>query len=86
MSQLNYRQIETALARRVPFTGNSCHAVIVPGYRDDIVSYEVYSYRTLVAQYNTQATGEVGFWVSGERYSQTTSRLQNIIKRAWGIN
>ena len=86
MAKLNYTQVERAIAERVPFTGNSCHAIIAPGYRDDIVSYEVYSYRTLIAQFNTQANGEIGFWVSGEKYSQTTTRLQNIIKRAWGVN
>ena len=75
MSKLNYKQIETALKNRVPFTGNSCHAYI------DGEQYRVISYSTLVA---TSENGVV--WVTPNKYSQTTSKLQNIIKRAWGVN
>lgn len=75
MSKLNYTQIETALKNRVPFTGNSCHAYL------DGEQYRVISYSTLVA------TSENGVgWVTPQKYSQTTSKLQNIIKRAWGVN
>lgn len=74
MSQLNYRQIEGALARREEFKGNSCHA-----YWDG-TQYRVISYSTLVA------TSENGVgWVTPQKYSVTTSKLQNIIRRAWGV-
>lgn len=74
MSQLNYTQIEKALLERVPFKGSSCHAYF------DGDQYRVVSYSTLIA------TSERGvYWVNPTKYSVTTSRLQNIIRKAWGI-
>ena len=75
MSQLNYKQIELAIAGRVPFKGNSCHAYF------DGEQYRVISYSTLIA---TSEGGVV--WVNPQRYSVTTSKLQNIIKRVWEVN
>lgn len=77
MSQLNYRQIETALKNCVPFKGNSCHATfsISDGY------YRVYSYGTLIARIMPYTRAH--YQLNSRKYSQTTSRLQNIVKRAW---
>lgn len=44
--------------------------------------YSIYSYTTLIATYDRQ-TYEVVF--NERKYSVTTSRLQNIIRREWGL-
>lgn len=75
MSYSNYRQIENALIARDNFDGNSASAKWVGS------EYRVISYSTLIARIGSG--GEV--WISPVRYSRTTSRLQNIVKRAWGI-
>jgi len=77
MSYSNYSEIEIALSNRREFTGNSAYAVI----RGD--EYLVYSYSTLIAKSNRVANALV--WVNPKKYSNTTSRLQNIVKRAWGV-
>jgi hypothetical protein len=82
MSQLNYRQIETALARREEFKGNSCHAVWLGD------SYAVYSYKTRIFTVEGSYAGKPGrgeLELDTRKYSVTTSRLQNIIRRVWGI-
>jgi hypothetical protein len=82
MSQLNYRQIETALARREEFKGNSCHAV----WEGDV--YSVYSYSTRIFTVEGAYAGKPGTGtaeLNTQKYSQTTSKLQNIIRRVYGI-
>lgn len=76
MRNANYRQIPALLSNRVPFTGNSSSARI-----DGQGNYHVYSYETLIATWH--ATGVT--WLDARKYSTTTSRLQNIIKRAWDL-
>lgn len=76
MKQANYREIEQLLADRAPFKGNSLSA-----YTDNFGNYQVYSYTTLIA--NTKADGST--WVDPRKYSVTTSRAQNLIKKAWSI-
>jgi len=73
----NYKQIAVALETLQPFTGNSLKGVQLGD------TYRVISYSTQIAEYNT-TTGEK--WVSPTRYSVTTSRQQNLIRRAWGVN
>lgn len=77
MSYSNYRQIEDAIREGKPFEGNSARGVFstLDGY------YRVYSYNTLIARIMpyTMAQGEL----NTRRYSNTTSRLQNIVRRAW---
>lgn len=75
MSYSNYRQIETAIRERREFTGNSAYATLQAGV------YCVYSYQTLIASCEVDS-GEVFY--NPRKYSNTTSRLQNIVKRAWG--
>ena len=73
----NYNTIATRLENRQNFTGNSLR-----GFWDG-ETYKVWSYNTLIA---TLESGGGPRWVSPERYSNTTSRAQNLIKRAWGLN
>ena len=76
----NYRTIETKLANRLPFTGNSLTGFWAP--LDGEQTYQVWSYTTLIA---TIRDGGGPRWVSPIKYSNTTSRHQNLIKRAWGL-
>jgi hypothetical protein len=76
----NYKTIETKLANRQPFTGNSLRGYWIPLEGEQ--TYCVYSYNTLIA---TIKDGGGPRWVSTTKYSNTTTRQQNLIKRAWGI-
>lgn len=73
----NYSQIERALITLTPFTGNSSRGVWEGNGSDR--EYCVYSYSTLIATYNTFGRATM----KARKYSQTTSRLQNIIRKAW---
>ena len=75
MAQANYKQIEKAIIARENFRGNSCFGMWVGG------DYKIASYNTLIAE--IKADGELYF--NDRKYSVTTSKLQNIIRRAWGI-
>ena len=74
MITANYRTMPALIATRTPFKHGSCHAYL------DGDQYRVISYSTLVAT----AQGD-NLWLSDRKYSMTTSRLQNIIKRAWAL-
>jgi TRAP-type C4-dicarboxylate transport system substrate-binding protein len=74
--QDNYKTIQQKLRNREPFKGNSLTA-----YWEGQV-YKVVSYSTLIAE-----IGNMGnILISDRKYSVTTSKHQNIIRRAWGIN
>ena len=77
MSYSNYSQVESAIANCREFRGNSCHATFSnsDGY------YRVYSYGTLIARIMPYTRAH--YQLNSRKYSQTTSRLQNIVKRAW---
>ena len=75
MPYANYRQIEKALSGLQEFTGNSARASW-----DSEGFYTVYSYTTPIAKANARTGGVV---LNARKYSITTSRLQNIIWRAW---
>ena len=77
--KLNYEQVEQAIRNRENFEGNSCFGQWVGD------TYLVTSYWTTIAKIVPSPAGEVE-WVSDEKYSNTTSRLQNIVRRAWGLN
>ena len=72
----NYKTIERKLRNREPFKGNSMWARV----EDD--TYTVYSYSTKIAWHNTQF---LTHFISSDKYSVTTSRHQNLIRRAWAI-
>lgn len=75
MSYANYRDIERAIRSLEGFTGNSAR-----GAWDSEGIYTVFSYTTPIAKANARTGGMV---VNLRQYSKTTSRLQNIIHRAW---
>jgi hypothetical protein len=68
--------METAIREGKNFTGNSAKGEfsILDGY------YRVYSYGTLIAWYKPYT--RAGYSLNSQKYSNTTSRLQNIIRRA----
>jgi len=71
----NYRTIATKLANREAFRGNSLKAYWIGEV------YKVISYNTQIAE-----VGNMGnILLNKNKYSVTTSRHQNLIKRAWGI-
>lgn len=72
----NYKTIETKLKNYQPFTGNSLTAILEGD------EYSVYSYSTKIARCSL---GVMWHEVSPVKYSQTTTRQQNLIKRAWGL-
>ena len=63
------------IATRTPFTHGSHSA-----YLDTDGTYRVFSYSTEIA---TAKGDEITF--NDRKYSMTTSRLQNIIRKAWAI-
>ena len=75
----NYKEIETKLDRLEPFTGNSMKA------KWHSLTYAVYSYDTIIATYTRSETDPYQqlFWVTDEKYSVTTSRHINLVKRVW---
>lgn len=72
----NYKTIESKLSTLTPFTGNSLTARY-----DSAGNYLVFSYATLIAGVSNSGLREL----NRSKYSVTTSRHQNLIKRAWGI-
>lgn len=72
-AQANYREIEKYLERFKPFKGNSAYAIFKDPY------YIVYSYKTEILKYDTEDRKVVYF--DDKKYSSTTSRLQNLIKK-----
>ena len=77
MSYTNYRQMENKVLAREEFNGNSASA----GWGSNGV-YWVYSYGTPIATFDSN---RLEYWVSDSYYSNTTSRLQNLVRRAWGL-
>jgi len=77
MAQPNYRQVERLLLDLQPFR----HAHSMRAERT-AEAYEVFSYSTLIATY-TFASGE--WWINPNKYSVTTSKQQNIIRRVAGV-
>lgn len=74
----NYKTIEERVSSCSSFNGNSLRGYWVKDSQDNW-EYQIYSYNTLIA------TNGASKWVSPVKYSQTTSRQQNLIKRAWGL-
>jgi hypothetical protein len=75
MSKETYRTMPNKIAQLIPFEGNSAR-----GFWDGD-TFKIYSYNTLIAS----ADGINTQYLNAENYSTTTSRLQNLIKRAWKV-
>lgn len=73
MATPNYKQIETLLAEKAEFKHGYSMSAEMQGEQ-----YVVFSYSTAIAKYNFN-TGE--WWINLQKYSVTTSKQQNIIKR-----
>ena len=71
----NYKTIETKLANFEAFRGNSLNGF----WFGDV--YKVFSYTTLIGEIGSSGNK----LVSENKYSVTTTRHQNLIKKAWGI-
>lgn len=69
----NYRTIEQKLNTLTPFKGNSMWGDWHEG------KFIVFSYRTAIG-YSTLT----GFAISDDKYSTTTSRHQNLLRKVWG--
>lgn len=80
MSYANYTNISLAVAFCLPFAGNSASGEFESDDENGGGVYRVYSYGTLIAWKNDR---EGSFWISPTRYSKTTSRIQNIVRREW---
>jgi hypothetical protein len=70
-----YKTIPNKIAQLLPFEGNSTRGIW------NGKTYEVYSYRTLIATADGSAQ-----WLDAHKYSVTTSKLQNIIRVAWKLS
>jgi hypothetical protein len=80
----NYKTIETKLSTLTPFTGNSLTAIADKTWGS--ISYKVYSYSTLIAEKSWNGNeGEWDSYLNKTKFSVTTSRHQNLIRKAWGI-
>lgn len=77
MKRATYRDIPQLVQNRESFIHSSCSGMF---WKDG--DYYVMSYDTLIL--TVSAGGCVRFFDRGY-YSQTTSRLQNIIKRAYNL-
>lgn len=71
-----YATIPALLATKTPFKHGSCHAFISSSNAYVVVSYDT----------------EIGAWLASgtkvmndKKFSVTTSRLQNLIRKAWNI-
>ena len=75
----NYKQIEELLALKREFTHqHSMRAEIVTDDNFEPLFYLVYSYRTLIAQFEFSS----GLWsLNRNKYSVTTSKQQSILRR-----
>lgn len=73
MGTPNYKQIETLIADKIEFK----HGYSMSAQRT-AYSYRIYSYTTCIARYDFES-GE--WWIDDKRYSVTTSKQQNIVRR-----
>ena len=78
----NYKAIENKLANFQDFEGNS-----MSGSRHAGI-YSVWSYGTLIADYKfgTLDDGEPRIKFNATKFSTTTSRHQNLIRKVWNIS
>jgi hypothetical protein len=82
--QDNYKTIERKLKELESFNGNTLTARVEKTW--GTFSYKVYSYNTLIAEkYWDGMEGEWFTRLNDTKYSVTTSKHQNIIRRAWGL-
>ena len=76
--KLNYKQIPEAIRNFETFKGNSVEGL------DNIETYKVWSYNTLIFKYN-KVDNEVEYF-DNSYYSTTTSKIQNILIDIFNLN
>ena len=82
--QDNYKTIERKLKDLEAFNGNTLTARVEQTWGSFI--YKVYSYNTLIAEKSWDGSeGEWHTYLNATKYSVTTSKHQNISRRAWGV-
>jgi hypothetical protein len=87
MRNSNYTEVADALYHRESFLHGSCHGTRREGFTSTVTGnvipsvYEVWSYSTLILTYDLDAGRVVYF--DNRYYSQTTSRLQSMIRAAF---
>lgn len=67
------------LKHRIPFNAGNLTAI------DNAGSYEVYSYQTVIAWCPSFGATAEDSTVTDTKYSVTTSKHANIVRRAWGL-
>lgn len=86
MTIATYATIPDLIATLTPFKHGSCHALWETSEIRGVRTFKVYSYSTLIATLKTDENGvEIERGFNPQKYSMTTSRLQNIIRKAWGF-
>jgi hypothetical protein len=85
MITANYRTMPALIQSLTAFKHGSCHAYWEYESDDSQQVYVVYSYGTRIAVAQRQPNGQLIASMDTQKYSTTTSRLQNIIKRAWAL-
>jgi hypothetical protein len=84
MITATYKTMPALLESLTPFKHGSAHAT--KEVTRTRMEYRVYSYSTLIAEVVWDGSeGELEKFFNDRKYSMTTSRLQNIIKKAWAI-
>ena len=78
MRYTNYRNAPSAIRNMENFKGNSWS-----GYWLDSTQYVIFSYATEIARFDRLTQAVI---MNPRKYSTTTSRQQNIIRKAWGLN
>lgn len=76
----NYSDIRFKVANLIPFRGNTMTGLWITA-KDGTEIYRVFSYSTLIAQ-----TFGGSSWVDDRKFSVTTSKHQNIIRKAWSLS
>jgi hypothetical protein len=83
----NYTEVRDALYHRETFVHGSCHGARRDGFTSSVTGnvipgvFEVWSYSTLILTYDLD-TSTVRYF-DNRRYSNTTGRLQNMIRAAF---
>ena len=75
------KETQLLLQMRIPFNGGNFTANFEVGSEGG--EYVVRSYGVEVARWLPMFGGEC--WVTDKKYSQTTSRHTNLVKKAWGL-
>ena len=74
----SYKEIEGKLKSLTPFNGNTMR-----GEFDERGNFKVYSYSTVIAVFWKLAEGRE---LDTQWYSETTSKHQRLVARAWGFS